>query len=553
MVFQLLFMNLTENRKDNHTDVAKRPKMDGEASGLIANPEKENTSATVPFQLPSLPIAPPSSNFGILPVLPINFAKEGDDHINNSQNAATITTEQNNNSLDEKSTTSSSTATTVTTTVTTTAIPSSSPSPSLLPTFTAVPSASTPSSISTPSPTPPVIPSASTSAIIPSSTPLLPPSSPSIPSASPNISPSVPSGLSPNVPVSSATIPSVPIPSIPSPSIPAVPSPVSTTATTATSSSSSSSSVAPTPPAAGISIPAVVPSFPSSQTTPSIPPNPQSSGISIPPPQPIQAPAPAQQSTIPAVPAAVPHTPQTHNHTTTPAPSAQPLQHTTTSETSTPVVTGPPYPLTNQLQFCDTGILKIIWKHPECWPFYKPVDAVALRLPDYHSIIKNPMDLGTVKKRLAERYYQFAHQCIEDMKLTFYNCRLYNKAGSDVIRMCDNVYALFEDRLRLMPQECVILPPKAPRQSTAKKGKRSAVGRRRTETTTSHLPKASPRVPVIAKPLPVPETPITRRTSMTTHVGSNANVNVAGGTPLSHGGEPVWTPGQPVFEAPNTR
>lgn len=31
------------------------------------------------------------------------------------------------------------------------------------------------------------------------------------------------------------------------------------------------------------------------------------------------------------------------------------------------------------------------------WPFYRPVDAEALQLHDYHDIIKYPMDLSTVK------------------------------------------------------------------------------------------------------------------------------------------------------------
>ena len=33
------------------------------------------------------------------------------------------------------------------------------------------------------------------------------------------------------------------------------------------------------------------------------------------------------------------------------------------------------------------------------WPFYQPVDATALGLHDYHTIIKKPMDLGTIRVR----------------------------------------------------------------------------------------------------------------------------------------------------------
>ena len=35
------------------------------------------------------------------------------------------------------------------------------------------------------------------------------------------------------------------------------------------------------------------------------------------------------------------------------------------------------------------------------WPFYKPVDAAALGLHDYHDIIKHPMDLSTIKVRAS--------------------------------------------------------------------------------------------------------------------------------------------------------
>ena len=55
--------------------------------------------------------------------------------------------------------------------------------------------------------------------------------------------------------------------------------------------------------------------------------------------------------------------------------------------------------LGQQLRYCN-GILKELLskKHAAyAWPFYKPVDASMLGLHDYHDIIKQPMDLSTIK------------------------------------------------------------------------------------------------------------------------------------------------------------
>ena len=39
------------------------------------------------------------------------------------------------------------------------------------------------------------------------------------------------------------------------------------------------------------------------------------------------------------------------------------------------------------------------------------------------------MDMGTVKKRLENNYYWCAQECVDDIKLMFNNCYLYNKPG----------------------------------------------------------------------------------------------------------------------------
>lgn len=48
-------------------------------------------------------------------------------------------------------------------------------------------------------------------------------------------------------------------------------------------------------------------------------------------------------------------------------------------------------------------------------------------LQDYYTIIETPMDLSTIKKRLENKYYEKASECVEDFNTMFSNCYLYNK------------------------------------------------------------------------------------------------------------------------------
>ena len=84
---------------------------------------------------------------------------------------------------------------------------------------------------------------------------------------------------------------------------------------------------------------------------------------------------------------------------------------------------------TNQLQHLQKVVLKSLWRDKFAWPFHSPVDSVQLGLPDYYKIIKHPMDMGTIKKRLESSYYFSAQECIQDFQRMFTNCYTYNKPG----------------------------------------------------------------------------------------------------------------------------
>ncbi|MEQ2192293.1 Bromodomain-containing protein 2 [Xenoophorus captivus] len=93
--------------------------------------------------------------------------------------------------------------------------------------------------------------------------------------------------------------------------------------------------------------------------------------------------------------------------------------------------------LSPQLRYC-SGLLKemLSKKHAAyAWPFYTPVDATALGLHDYHDIIKCPMDLSTIKRKMDCREYRDAQQFASDVRLMFSNCYKYNPPDHDVVAM----------------------------------------------------------------------------------------------------------------------
>jgi hypothetical protein len=68
----------------------------------------------------------------------------------------------------------------------------------------------------------------------------------------------------------------------------------------------------------------------------------------------------------------------------------------------------------------------------ECMVFREPVDWKSLGLNDYPEIVKKPMDLGTIKKRIENDDYNTVEDIATDIRLVWSNCMLYNRDGSEV-------------------------------------------------------------------------------------------------------------------------
>ncbi|XP_022134727.1 transcription factor GTE10 isoform X2 [Momordica charantia] len=84
--------------------------------------------------------------------------------------------------------------------------------------------------------------------------------------------------------------------------------------------------------------------------------------------------------------------------------------------------------------------------HPFGWVFNTPVDVVKLNIPDYFTVIKHPMDLSTVKCKIAAGEYAHPLDFAADVRLTFSNALTYNPPGNDVHTMAKTLSKYFEVR-----------------------------------------------------------------------------------------------------------
>mmetsp|Transcript_3849 Transcript_3849/g.5565 ORF Transcript_3849/g.5565 Transcript_3849/m.5565 type:complete len:216 (-) Transcript_3849:256-903(-) len=69
-----------------------------------------------------------------------------------------------------------------------------------------------------------------------------------------------------------------------------------------------------------------------------------------------------------------------------------------------------------------------------------------LGLFDYPQIIKKPMDLGTVKKKMSSKQYKTLHDCAQDVRLVWNNCMTYNADGSEFFVLAQELSKKWEDK-----------------------------------------------------------------------------------------------------------
>ena len=77
-------------------------------------------------------------------------------------------------------------------------------------------------------------------------------------------------------------------------------------------------------------------------------------------------------------------------------------------------------------------------KNKNSWPFREPIDPISMGIPQYFTIIQNPMDLKTMQENVLNRKYNTVSQFYADIQLIINNSKIFNKNNPDFNALTDD-------------------------------------------------------------------------------------------------------------------
>ncbi|CAH1764218.1 8295_t:CDS:2 [Entrophospora sp. SA101] len=101
-----------------------------------------------------------------------------------------------------------------------------------------------------------------------------------------------------------------------------------------------------------------------------------------------------------------------------------------------------------ELNFCRSVYQELKKKqhYAYAYPFYEPVNAEKLGVPEYYNIIKTPMDLSMISTKLENETYTSAEDFEVDIRLMFENCYKFNPPGTEVYNMGKQLEKVFDKK-----------------------------------------------------------------------------------------------------------
>lgn len=145
------------------------------------------------------------------------------------------------------------------------------------------------------------------------------------------------------------------------------------------------------------------------------------------------------------------------NHSTQPSSSRMPLTDGPTASTS--ATFGPGFSPAQQ-KFAHSTV-RSLRRNRDATPFNQPVDIVALNIPHYPSVITQPMDLGTIERKInatkkgapsdSVGMYHSVDEFADDVRRVWNNSYVFNGREHAVSLMANRLSDIFEKQLRNMP------------------------------------------------------------------------------------------------------
>lgn len=127
-------------------------------------------------------------------------------------------------------------------------------------------------------------------------------------------------------------------------------------------------------------------------------------------------------------------------------------------------------PITKPQQKYLLKVLQNIRRLNDSTPFLKPVDIVALNIPNYPNLVTKPMDLRTMEEKLKHDQYSSVNAYVNDFNQIEENSRLFNGPDHVVTKNAQNIKTSFDKQMLNLPG-----PEVAESVSDNKKKKASSV------------------------------------------------------------------------------
>ena len=132
--------------------------------------------------------------------------------------------------------------------------------------------------------------------------------------------------------------------------------------------------------------------------------------------------------------------------------------------------------------------------------FRLPVDHVALKIPNYPQVIKQPMDLGTIDQRLKRNEYSSISVFVADFNLIVNNCLTFNGPEHGVSQQAKKMKQSFDGQMKNLPKASTEEPSKEFKKAAKKVEPTRQAPPRRPSVSTSTINVGSAGSPASAAP-----------------------------------------------------